>query len=114
MLLLIIYTLTFFAILGAWISGALDPYQKRMQEIVLDRMGETKVPHPLKKSLGGKQLIDDENLNKIQDRLGEEIKGVFGKGGAGGLCELGLATQRFALLVIKAHYTLRKFPAGIT
>lgn len=48
MLLLIIYTLTFFAILGAWISGALDPYQKRMQEIVLDRMGETKVPHPLK------------------------------------------------------------------
>ncbi|KAJ9285323.1 hypothetical protein DTO027B5_3146 [Paecilomyces variotii] len=107
MLLLIIYTLTFFAILGAWISGALDPYQKRMQEIVLDRMGETKVPHPLKKSLVGKQLIEDENLNKIQDRLGEEIKGVFGKGGAG-------ATQRFALLVIKTHYTLRKFPAGIT
>lgn len=35
-------------------------------------------------SLVGKQLIEDENLNKIQDRLGEEIKGVFGKGGAGG------------------------------
>ncbi|KAJ9301967.1 hypothetical protein DTO271G3_833 [Paecilomyces variotii] len=83
MFLLIIYTLTLFAILGAWISGALDPYQKCMQEIVLDRMGETKVPHPLKKSLMGKQLIEDENLNKIQDRLGEEIKGVFGKGGGG-------------------------------
>jgi hypothetical protein len=48
MLLLVFYILTFLGVLGAWISGALDPYQKRMQEIVLDRMGETKVSYGLK------------------------------------------------------------------
>ncbi|GAD96137.1 predicted protein [Paecilomyces variotii No. 5] len=90
-MILIIYTLAFLAVLGAWISGALDPYQKRMQEIVLDRMGEKKVPDPLKKSLVAKRLIEDENLNKIQDRLGEEINDVFGKGGAGISLSIGVS-----------------------
>lgn len=35
----------------AWVSGYLDPYQKKMQEIILDAMGETKVSYGLKSRL---------------------------------------------------------------
>lgn len=34
-------------------------------------------------SLTGKKLIEDENLSKIQDQLGNQLGGVFGKGGSG-------------------------------
>lgn len=34
--------------LAAWVSGSLDPLQKRLQEIALDTMGETKVSYGLK------------------------------------------------------------------
>lgn len=37
--------------LAAWVSGSLDPYQKRLQEIALDTMGETKVSYGLKSAL---------------------------------------------------------------
>lgn len=42
-------------------------------------------------SLMGKRLIEDDNLHKIQDRLGEEISGVFGKGGAGLSLSIGVS-----------------------
>ncbi len=32
----------------AWLSGQLDPLQKRLQEILLDTMGETKISYGLK------------------------------------------------------------------
>ncbi|KAJ5190628.1 uncharacterized protein N7498_009613 [Penicillium cinerascens] len=67
----------------AWVSGYLDPYQKMMQEIILDAMGETKVSYGLKMSLTGKKLIEDENFSKIQDQMGSELAGTFGKGGFG-------------------------------
>jgi hypothetical protein len=34
-------------------------------------------------SLTGKKLIEDENFSKIQDQLGSELAGNFGKGGIG-------------------------------
>jgi len=42
------WTLFVLFIVGAWVSGTLDPYQKKAQEIVLDMMGETKVSYGLK------------------------------------------------------------------
>ena len=36
---------------AAWVSGYLDPYQKQLQEIILDYMGETKVSYRLKSML---------------------------------------------------------------
>lgn len=38
-------------LLAAWVSGYLDPYQKKLQEIILDAMGETKVSYGLKSML---------------------------------------------------------------
>jgi hypothetical protein len=38
-------------IVAAWVSGVLDPVQKRLQEIVLGLMGETKVSYGLKSTL---------------------------------------------------------------
>ncbi|KAJ5164061.1 uncharacterized protein N7500_005891 [Penicillium coprophilum] len=70
-------------LLGAWVAGYLDPYQKQLQELLLDYMGETKVSYGLKKSLTGKKLTEDQNLSKIQDQLGNQLGGVFGKGGLG-------------------------------
>ena len=37
----------------------------------------------LLESLTGKKLVEDKNLSKIQDQLGGDISGVFGKGGLG-------------------------------
>lgn len=36
-------------LLAAWVLGALDPYQKKLQEFLLDCMGETKVSYGLKR-----------------------------------------------------------------
>lgn len=35
-------------LLAAWVAGYLDPYQKQLQELLLDYMGETKVSYGLK------------------------------------------------------------------
>ncbi|KAJ5835483.1 hypothetical protein N7447_001509 [Penicillium robsamsonii] len=79
-----LFFLTFQVILlGAWVAGYLDPYQKQLQELLLDYMGETKVSYGLKKSLTGKKLTEDQNLSKIQDQLGNQLGGMFGKGGLG-------------------------------
>ncbi|OQD72257.1 hypothetical protein PENPOL_c001G10140 [Penicillium polonicum] len=79
-----LFFLTFQVILlGAWVAGYLDPYQKQLQELLLDYMGETKVSYGLKKSLTGKKLTEDQNLSKIQDQLGNQLGGLFGKGGLG-------------------------------
>lgn len=34
-------------------------------------------------SLTGKKLTEDQNLSKIQDQLGSQLGGMFGKGGVG-------------------------------
>jgi len=70
-------------LLFAWVTGQLDPLQKKLQEILLDVIGETKVSYGIKKSLTGKKLVEDENLRKLQDQLGSNIGGIFGKGGVG-------------------------------
>ncbi|KAJ5189142.1 hypothetical protein N7491_005466 [Penicillium cf. griseofulvum] len=80
----VLFFLTFQVILlGAWVAGYLDPYQKQLQEILLDYMGESKVSYGLKKSLTGKKLTEDQNLSKIQNQLGNQLGGIFGKGGLG-------------------------------
>ncbi|KAJ5508274.1 hypothetical protein N7527_010417 [Penicillium freii] len=79
-----LFFLTFqIILLGAWVAGYLDPYQKQLQELLLDYMGETEVSYGLKKSLTGKKLTEDQNLSKIQDQLGNQLGGLFGKGGLG-------------------------------
>ena len=35
-------------IVFAWVTGQLDPLQKKLQEILLDFMGETKISYGLK------------------------------------------------------------------
>ncbi|KAJ5550465.1 hypothetical protein N7535_001594 [Penicillium sp. DV-2018c] len=81
---LFLFFLTLQVILfAAWVTGYLDPYQKQLQELLLDYMGETKVSYGLKKSLTGKKLTEDQNLSKIQDQLGNDLGGIFGKGGLG-------------------------------
>ncbi|KAJ5093579.1 hypothetical protein N7456_009440 [Penicillium angulare] len=79
----ILFILSQVGLFGAWVSGTLDPYQKKLQEVILDAMGETKVSYGLKQSLTAKKLVEDENLSKIQDQMGGQLGGVFGKGGAG-------------------------------
>lgn len=104
MLQFIIYLFLQLALFAAWISGALDPCQKQLQEVILGYMGETKVSYGLKsklhfqlfafasresgvdnfdsiESLTGKKLTEEENLRKIQDQLGNQLGGIFGKGG---------------------------------
>lgn len=45
---LLLSTLVVLAIVGAWVVGMLDPYQKKLQELLLDVMGENKVSYGLK------------------------------------------------------------------
>jgi hypothetical protein len=44
----ILEILTLLAITFAWVTGQLDPLQKKLQEILLDMMGETKISYGLK------------------------------------------------------------------
>jgi hypothetical protein len=48
MLRTILEILTLLAITFAWVIGQLDPLQKKLQEILLDMMGETKISYGLK------------------------------------------------------------------
>jgi hypothetical protein len=48
MFVFLLYVVSQLVLLGAWVSGTLDPYQKRLQEFVLYMMGETKVSYGLK------------------------------------------------------------------
>jgi hypothetical protein len=45
---LILYIVSQVVLFGAWVSGTLDPYQKRLQEMLLEAMGDTKVSYGLK------------------------------------------------------------------
>lgn len=44
----ILYLVLQLVLFGAWVSGTLDPYQKKLQELLLEAMGETKVSYGLK------------------------------------------------------------------
>lgn len=44
----ILYLALQVVLFGAWVSGTLDPYQKKLQELLLEVMGETKVSYGLK------------------------------------------------------------------
>lgn len=48
MLHLFLYLTLQVVLLAAWVSGTLDPLQKKLQELILDAMGETKVSYGLK------------------------------------------------------------------
>lgn len=38
-------------VLFAWVTGQLDPLQKKLQEILLDVLGETKISYGLKSTM---------------------------------------------------------------
>jgi len=78
------HALLWLVIVAAWVSGTLDPVQKRLQEIVLHLMGETKVSYRLKMSLAGKKIAEEKNFRKIQEQLGDNLGGLFGRDGAAG------------------------------
>jgi hypothetical protein len=44
----ILFLVSQVVLLAAWVSGTLDPYQKKLQEKLLEAMGETKVSYGLK------------------------------------------------------------------
>ena len=44
----ILYLALQVVLFGAWVSGILDPYQKKLQELLLEAMGETKISYGLK------------------------------------------------------------------
>lgn len=44
-------------LLAAWVLGALDPYQKKLQEFLLDCMGETKVSYGLKRTFNAERSL---------------------------------------------------------
>ncbi|KAJ5826336.1 hypothetical protein N7474_003474 [Penicillium riverlandense] len=79
----ILYVVSQLVLLGAWVSGMLDQHQKKLQEILLGYMGETKVSYGMKKSLASKKFCENKDLSKLQDQLGNQLGATFGKGGVG-------------------------------
>lgn len=45
-------------VLFAWVTGQLDPLQKKLQEVLLDLMGETKISYGLKSTTDYHSLSD--------------------------------------------------------
>ncbi|KAJ5613246.1 hypothetical protein N7510_006440 [Penicillium lagena] len=79
----ILYVVSQLVLFGAWVSGMLDNHQKKLQEILLGYMGETKVSYGMKKSLTSKKLCENKDLAMIQDQLGNQLGDTFGKRGVG-------------------------------
>lgn len=63
MLIFLLYLALLVCLFGAWVSGTLDPYQKKCQEIILDAMGETKV------SYGLKSMLINPNTKQLESLL---------------------------------------------
>ncbi|MCJ1298487.1 hypothetical protein MMC08_001277 [Hypocenomyce scalaris] len=76
----VIFTFILVAVGAAWVGGYLDAYQSKAQEKALDMMGENKASYGIKSSLTG-QKTGDEDLNKLQNDVGEGVGGLVGKGG---------------------------------
>ncbi|MCJ1409185.1 hypothetical protein MMC19_003263 [Ptychographa xylographoides] len=71
------------AVVGAWVGGYLDRYQKIAQDHALDAMGENRASYGLKSTLKGQQLSDDKDLNDLQSDTADTVGGLVGKGGIG-------------------------------
>ncbi|MCJ1243066.1 hypothetical protein MMC30_000262 [Trapelia coarctata] len=70
-------------LVGAWVGGYLDRYQKLAQDTALDAMGENRASYGLKSTLKGQKLSDDKDLNNLQEDTANTIGGLVGKGGIG-------------------------------
>lgn len=63
---LILYIVSQVVLFGAWVSGTLDPYQKRLQEMLLEAMGETKVSYGLKSMYPSMEaMLNPRELKRI-------------------------------------------------
>ncbi|MCJ1286687.1 hypothetical protein MMC26_006033 [Xylographa opegraphella] len=71
------------ALVGAWVGGYLDRYQKIAQDHALDAMGENRASYGLKSALKGQQLSDDKDLSSLQNDTADTVGGLVGKGGVG-------------------------------
>lgn len=99
-----IFTVLALAVGFAWVGGYLDKYQSKAQERALDAMGENKTSYGLKSmfaprpemspgswlinrfspgTLKGQRIGNDENINNLQDTVGDQAGGLVGKGGIG-------------------------------
>jgi hypothetical protein len=68
----ILYLALQVVLFGAWVSGTLDPYQKKLQEIILEAMGETKVSYGLKSMYSWPQQ-NSTLFKKIAERHSEKL-----------------------------------------
>lgn len=63
---LILYIVSQVVLFGAWVSGTLDSYQKRLQEMLLEAMGETKVSYGLKSMYPSiEDMLNQRQLKRI-------------------------------------------------
>jgi len=95
-------------LVGAWVGGYLDRYQKIAQDSALDAMGENRASYGLKSmsaaqdepmctansvpgTLKGQKLSDDKDLNNLQEDTANTVGGLVGKGGVGESVGTGLS-----------------------
>lgn len=111
-ILIVIFTVFSLALGFAWVGGYLDKYQSKAQEKALDAMGENKASYGLKSTLvprrervegrwlispfsigtlKGQRIGNDENINHLQDNVGDQAGGLVGKGGIGEVIGGGLS-----------------------
>jgi len=79
----VIFAVLTIALVGAWVGGYLDRYQKIAQDHALDAMGENRASYGLKSALKGQQLSEDKDLSNLQNDTADTVGGLVGKGGLG-------------------------------
>ncbi|MCJ1292359.1 hypothetical protein MMC34_003909 [Xylographa carneopallida] len=79
----VVFAIITIALVGAWVGGYLDRYQKIAQDHALDAMGENRASYGVKSVLKGQQLSDDKDLNDLQNDTADTVGGLVGKGGLG-------------------------------
>ncbi len=86
---------------AAWVGGYLDPYQKKLQDLALNKMGDNRASYGVKSKSTHQQngqsdreandvvgaisapKTGDKNVDKMQGDLGKDVGGQVGKGGIG-------------------------------
>jgi len=87
----VIFAILTILVVGAWIGGYLDRYQKIAQDKALDAMGENRASYGVKQVLTSENVSDDKDLTNLQEDVANTAGGLVGKGGIGESIGAGLS-----------------------
>ena len=94
------FTVFSLIVTAAWVGGYLDPYQRMLQDLALNKMGDNRASYGVKSKTTSHVIFElskltgylgaisapktgDKDVDKLQGDVGKDVGGQVGKGGLG-------------------------------